>query len=757
MSNQNEVAKERKHKWLVCGGCVAFLVAVLFTCCYGSFKRQAVANTENPLETVEYMSYIYQNSYMLYRDLYNKQNRTNASYLDLYMVPVEGCEISLQEDFLEKLQELYDQGYLYETEDTVSMNGINGMSDRSIEELLQISDYLKNFFEENEGSYVHMNSVFDYAIEDTITRETITNLPTTEIVPEAQYFYVSFLFDEYGNVSVDGEVRGEDATLIRKNANQVIHNMNLQHIVDGLDNFTEYQKYMQIAMPKNCRVTFGIKADDYDFDVAQYDGYWQTNIGEIYLLMLLAVGIIGVFMPCSIKGQPWTEHKLCRPLLEILVALGLCLCGVGSSIIELVRWVASGEGITGVRVILPPSIAVITVYMVNLLVLSCLFFVAWYIGICVSEVRELRVKEYIKKRWYFYRIFPFVKEKLINVYDAVSHFDVTRNAKKLILKVVLINAVIVFLISSLWVGGFAVAVIYSIILYVILRKYISDLQQNYSVLLGAVNEIAEGNLNVEITEDLGVFEPFKPQVIRIQNGFQKAVEEEVKSQRMKTELITNVSHDLKTPLTAIITYINLLKEENVTEEQRKEYLDTLERKSMRLKVLIEDVVEVSKANSKNMTVNLMDVDLCNLLKQVSFEMADKMESSKLDVRMNLPDQKVILSLDSQKTYRIYENLFGNIAKYALTGTRVYIDVVENQDEVSVIMRNIAAEEISVRAEELTERFVRGDVSRNTEGSGLGLAIAKSFTELQGGKLELKVDGDLFKVTTIWKVKSENKK
>ena len=186
------------------------------------------------------------------------------------------------------------------------------------------------------------------------------------------------------------------------------------------------------------------------------------------------------------------------------------------------------------------------------------------------------------------------------------------------------------------------------------------------MLLKATNEIAQGNLNVTIEEDLGVFEPFKPQIYRIEEGFRNAVAEEVKSQRMKSELITNVSHDLKTPLTAIITYVKLLQEPGVTQEQRKEYLETLDRKALRLKALIEDLFEVSKANSRNITLDIRDVDIVSMVKQVEFEMEDKLTDAGLEVRMSLPEEKVIVPLDSQKTFRIFENLFGNIAKYAST-------------------------------------------------------------------------------------------
>ena len=218
---------------------------------------------------------------------------------------------------------------------------------------------------------------------------------------------------------------------------------------------------------------------------------------------------------------------------------------------------------------------------------------------------------------------------------------------------------------------------------------------------------------------------------------------------MKTELITNVSHDLKTPLTAIITYVNLLKEEK-DEERRKDYVDVLERKSLRLKALIEDLFEISKASSQNVTLDLMSVDIINLFKQVKLELDDKIKEADLDFRMTLPEEKIILTLDSQKTYRIFENLLVNITKYALPHTRVYIEMMTEGQEVVIRMKNISAAELNFNPEEITERFVRGDVSRNTEGSGLGLAIAKSFVELQRGTLKIETEADLYKVEIRFK-------
>ena len=262
--------------------------------------------------------------------------------------------------------------------------------------------------------------------------------------------------------------------------------------------------------------------------------------------------------------------------------------------------------------------------------------------------------------------------------------------------------------------------------------------------------MAEGNLEVEITGALGVFEPLKEEMGRIRNGFKKAVEEEIRSRSMKTELITNVSHDLKTPLTAIITYVDLLKKTDLTPEEREEYIRVLERKSLRLKHLIEDLFEISKADSDNVTLNFVEVDVVSLMKEVRLELEEQIRESKVEFRWKLPEKKVLLWLDSEKTYRIFENLLVNITKYALPGTRAYISIEEAPEEVRITMKNISAAELTLDGDAMTGRFVRGDSSRNTEGSGLGLAIAKSFARIQKGELRAEVDGDLFKVMIRWR-------
>lgn len=385
--------------------------------------------------------------------------------------------------------------------------------------------------------------------------------------------------------------------------------------------------------------------------------------------------------------------------------------------------------------------------------LTVIFLASFLIGSGLSGFRKGFLKEHSLICKYWNRIMGKIRSLCRGFYRDLVTYDIGTDANSIIIKVILVNFTILLVICSFWFAGIFGLIIYSVIIYFILKRYVKDIQSKYRKLLWATRSIAQGNLDTALSEDFGIFESYKSQLRQIQMDFKRAVDEEVKSQRMKTELITNVSHDLKTPLTAIITYIELLREPEITDEKKTEYLDILQRKSNRLKVLIEDLFEISKASSKSVTLQIVDVDICNLLRQAYLEQDDRIEAAGLDFKFNLPQERIILPLDSQKTYRIFDNLYSNIIKYALSGTRVYINLKDESDYVRVELKNISATELAVAPEELTERFVRGDDSRNTEGSGLGLAIAKSFAELQGGSMQIAIDGDLFKVILRFKKKA----
>lgn len=761
MEQKKSVFKGRY--WMLMGVLISLLASCIFTGFYGVFRESVENFRTSPIETGNNLTVLYQYSYVLYKDLYNKIHNTDLDYSSLYLQPEEGSEWINDETIYPYVEE----GEYHE----VAEGYENGeAAESAISQLLEGREYLEQHFTEMEQNFEYLNLYYDYLAEDLETGEILTNLASAEIDSEKQYFQLGFLFDEKGNVSMDSIVRGNDVTRLRKYANEVIHNCSLENLVQSGTRASSgsASALYQLSMPKNFKITFCIAADDWqqmqengDYGYAVisggYSGYWDYY--EAYRLagclnlfgqIGAAVFLCAIFLPLPGKERPW-ERKLCRIPLEAVLILACMFFSFTDILCEFVPYIAEGKFTKTFSAYLSVQGAYLLAYGLNLLFLTLMFCFLWYLGACVRAVRYLGPVSYVRERSLIYRFFPFIKGKLHEVNEAIKHFDVTKNAKRLIVKIVVVNAVILFIISSLWVVGFWVAIVYSVVLYFVLRKYISDIQKRYSLLLGYINQIAEGNLNGNMTEDLGVFNPLKPQLIRIQRGFKKAVEEEVKSQKMKSELITNVSHDLKTPLTAIITYVDLLKNENLTEEQRKEYLATLERKSLRLKVLIEDLFEVSKASTGNVTLNIVQVDIMNLVKQVAVELSDKLSAAGLDMRISLSDEKVLLPLDSQKTYRIYENLIGNIAKYAMPGTRVYVDGACTDDRVVITLKNITAQEIKTSPEELMERFQRGDASRNTEGSGLGLAIAKSFMELQNGSLEVSVDGDLFKVTTIFKI------
>lgn len=794
---ENRGNRKPAVKWLIVGLIVSLAASGIFTACYGIFERRAESRRNeqyiaDPLETSNTITYLYQNCYLLYRDLYNKEHQTSLSYVELYMQPTEGNE--WLNDDRKRAEVAYG-----DAEELTIPEGADP-ENYAAQGILaaQTGEYLEEHFNTLESSFGQLNNLYDYRIRDTKTGEILSNLADTDIVAEDQSFYLTFVFDDYGNDATLGNtVIGSDTTTLRKTAAEVIRNCGLTRMVDanmGSEISAGHNTMFRLEMPKNCEITFCISRQaaqslgqngqyiyyDQDmnnvsvyFSMGEYASYYLSGCQQMFLILALLIFLLALVLPGLGEERAWEKVVLLKLPIEAVVVILTIIAGIGSEqVVGLVSWVRSGHALGTVLRGNSAQIQLLTIiltYALNVLAVAALFFIAWCCGVSLRAIRVQGAGTYLRQHSLCYLLVPLWKklwrgmkkgfsigrDKVVDVYHDAEHFDVTKDAKKLILRIVLWNALILVIVCSLPLGGVTIAVIYSVVLYFVLRRYISKLQKKYGLLLKATNEIAQGNLNVTIEEDLGVFEPFKPQIYRIEEGFRNAVAEEVKSQRMKSELITNVSHDLKTPLTAIITYVKLLQEPGVTEEQRKEYLETLDRKSLRLKALIEDLFEVSKANSQNITLDIRDVDIVSMVKQVEFEMEDKLADAGLEVRMSLPEEKVIVPLDSQKTFRIFENLFGNIAKYALPGTRVYVNGFTAKEDVTIILKNITAQELSVSGEELTERFVRGDTSRNTEGSGLGLAIAKSFTELQGGKFRIELDGDLFKVVLTWKVKSQN--
>ena len=331
-------------------------------------------------------------------------------------------------------------------------------------------------------------------------------------------------------------------------------------------------------------------------------------------------------------------------------------------------------------------------------------------------------------------------------------YQARNTSRKVLILLVFFLALHIFLIWVLQGLGVLLLLVLDVLVLLYLLK---DVAGRQTVKTGLAN-IAAGDLDykIDLSDLMGNNLEMAEAVNQVAEGLQLAVEKSMKDERMRSELITNVSHDIKTPLTSIINYVDLLKREEIDDEKIKGYIKVLESKAQRLKQLTEDLVEASKISTGNIELQLGRIYMQEMLKQACGEFDNKFEKRSLEVVLTMAEEPIIIWADGRRMWRILENIFSNIAKYALAGTRVYIDLRMVKDRAVLMFKNISEEPLNISADELTERFVRGDASRTTEGSGLGLSIAKSLTEMQNGEFEIYLDGDLFKVTLLFELMGE---
>lgn len=602
--------------------------------------------------------------------------------------------------------------------------------------------------------YNTINNKTNTTLNENVKFEN-NNIDLSEVNKDKYQFYAVVNFDNNGNVDVS-EINGGNKEVLKSNIECSLIDIRNEYDISNSD-YEEGYYNIDIKPIKNMTFVYAVPKTITSYDNirwgienADISIYESMGAGGAFIIAGI-VALIALIFPIKKAKSTILFRKISKIPFEVwIIIIGLAIAALGPLAGQLIKATLNGDlQVIFVEIIpsliIPERIIWIFNFIIWLLSYSAVFFFV----LVIKYVFNVGVIDYIKERTIFGMVIMLCVRIIKRTLDEITKVDLREKNNKLIIKLLAINAVILLIITSIWFFGIPVVILYSVILFFIIRKYVDKISEKYSKLREATSKIAEGNLDVKIEEDLGLFEPFKGDLEKIQCGFKKAVDEEVKSQRMKTDLISNVSHDLKTPLTAIITYADLLKDEKLSDEKRKQYIETLDRKAQRLQVLIENLFEVSKATSGNITLNIENIDVVSLMKQTLFELEDKLEEASLLVRKNMPKEKVILPLDSQRTFRVFENLIINITKYAMPNTRVFIDIIENEDDVAIIMKNMAAEEITFNVDTIAERFVRGDESRNTEGSGLGLAIAKSFVELQGGTFNISVDGDLFKVKIVF--------
>lgn len=378
------------------------------------------------------------------------------------------------------------------------------------------------------------------------------------------------------------------------------------------------------------------------------------------------------------------------------------------------------------------------------------YFIA--LGYTMSFATRIKTRTLIRNNL-LYHIFKFLGKYLKKFFSRLKYLY--NNAS--LLKKTWVIALGVLILSTFFIVGVGDVISYwardeFVIIMLIITAIVIALLFYFAVILQKIKlggeRIAKGDLQYKIDTKYMYydFKEFAESLNNINDGLQEAINEKMKSEHFKTELITNVSHDIKTPLTSIINYVDLIKKEEIENEKLCEYIDVLDRQSARLKKLVEDLVEASKASSGNLTVNLAPCNITVLLNQALGEFSEKLEKANLIPILKTDDDGIAVLADGRHLWRVFDNLLSNVCKYGLEGTRVYIDVKTEKNGVLVTFRNISKYQLNVSSEELLERFVRGDKSRHTEGHGLGLSIAKSLMEIQGGSLDISVDGDLFKVT-----------
>ena len=496
----------------------------------------------------------------------------------------------------------------------------------------------------------------------------------------------------------------------------------IEYIENGFDveNLSDYTIYTSVL--NNLEYV-----DDISMNSILYDVLVLVDQKAAFLIPFLVILIIAL-VPVIVLGVGRTAKQdgiklnwYDKILIELAALIAILIAGIGAC------FTISVNGVSNLATL----VLAITIMAFGFFIiyLACILFFE-------TVVKRLKTHTFIKTT-IIYWLYIKIKELL----------DEVKITKRFILYFIIFIIANLICFAIMWSDGFP-GIILSIILYAVVYGLISKRLKSYVKIEKAINDLYQGNTDIELEENEFVKEMknMASQINDIAGGLSNAIDEKLKSERLKTELITNVSHDIKTPLTSIINYVDLLKKEGMDGEKAKEYLDILDSKSQRLKKLTEDLVEASKASSGAIKLNMEKLNVNELIKQVSGEFEDKFKARKLEEIITFPENALYIKADSRYMYRVLENMYSNISKYAMEGTRVYTDIIEKDGRIVIQLKNVSKQKLNISVDELMQRFVRGEASRNTEGTGLGLSIARSLTELQEGNFNIYLDGDLFKVT-----------
>ena len=484
---------------------------------------------------------------------------------------------------------------------------------------------------------------------------------------------------------------------------------------------------------KNLKFAYYTSLDDEVFKDIERDVFKDQIIFQIGVSVIISAILsllLGIFMNMEKVEASESLRKVFKLPIELVIIL-------------FVIFVVSSAGISSMNQIYSNLYIFYFLYLIGLVIVS---LTVNYLVILLKSVFNKNTENYLLKNSLIYRIFTGAISEFSNIDEE------NKNIKDAKIKFTLVYFGIFILLAILNMMFSTMSyyapekmlipmILFGIFIYYILMKNINEVSR----ISRESSEIVKGNYKKNIEKKGGLYDGIVDNFNNIGENLDLAIEDAVKSERLKTELITNVSHDLKTPLTSIINYSDLLSKDDNTADEVKEYSKIINEKSNKLKVLIEDLFEVSKATSNNIELDRQELDFNSLVQQSIGEWEDKISEKNLEIISNLPEDKVMLKIDGQKFSRVLDNLFSNISKYALENSRVYVDLIE-EDGVKLTIKNISKYPLNISAEELMERFTRGEKSRTTSGSGLGLSIASSFVRAHGASFDIDIDGDLFKVT-----------
>ena len=484
---------------------------------------------------------------------------------------------------------------------------------------------------------------------------------------------------------------------------------------------------------KNLKFAYYTSLDDEVFKDIERDVFKDqvfVQIGVSLLIAAILSLLLGIFMNMEKVDGSESLRKVFKLPIELVIIL-------------FVIFVFSSAGISSMNQIYSNLYIFYFLYLIGLVIVS---LTVNYFVILLKSIFNKNTENYLVKNSLIYKIFTGAISEFSNINEE------NKNIKDAKIKFTLVYFVIFLLLAILNMMFSTMSyyapekmlipmILFGIFIYYILMKNINEVAR----ISRESSEIVKGNYKKNIEKKGGLYDGIVDNFNNIGENLDLAIEDAVKSERLKTELITNVSHDLKTPLTSIINYSDLLSKDDNTEDEVKEYSKIINEKSNKLKVLIEDLFEVSKATSNNIELDRQELDFNSLVQQSIGEWEDKISEKNIEIISNLPEDKLMLNIDGQKFSRVLDNLFSNISKYALENSRVYVDLID-KDGVKLTIKNISKYPLNISAEELMERFTRGEKSRTTSGSGLGLSIASSFVRAHGASFNIDIDGDLFKVT-----------